>query len=543
MIRAAKLAVGGAALLAALVVPALSAHAAGGDQIATISAGATALVWQPAVAYERMTLTVSGPDGVFTREFDAATLPSLDLFGADGYALADGGYTWELVVTPALSGKVRNELARARQTGDESRLADLRRTGELPEPSVVSGHFRVHEGAFVPFGADEAESAGASAGAAAGPRSITGAAVTPMADATTISGDLSVYNSLCVGFDCLAAESYGSDTIRLKENTTRIHFDDTSSTAGFPNRDWRILANDQNSGGANKFAIEDSTGGLTPFTIEAGAVNNSLYVDTGARVGIGTATPVLNVHVNSSNTPAVRLEQNSSGGFTAQTWDLAGNEASFFIRDVTSGSRLPFRIQPGAASNSLTIEDDSDVGVGTLSPSKQLHVTRSNGTTGVLVQETSATLDNNRVLMEIVNNGRAQFRLRNTAEAAGLSWFVSAETGGNFGISREGTGALEVQVTPTGNMIITGNYTPDYVFEPDYPLMPIGELAEFIERERHLPNVPNAAEIAENGIVVNDFPMALLEKIEELTLYTIEQQRTIETLQTEVRELKESAAN
>ena len=66
------------------------------------------------------------------------------------------------------------------------------------------------------------------------------------------------------------------------------------------------------------------------------------------RIGFGTATPVLDLHVVSGNTPALRLEQDGSSGFTAQTWDVAGNEAVFFIRDVTSGSRLPFKIQPGA---------------------------------------------------------------------------------------------------------------------------------------------------------------------------------------------------
>src|SRR6185295_8366290 len=58
----------------------------------------------------------------------------------------------------------------------------------------------------------------------------------------------------------------------------------------------------------------------------------------------------------------------NAGGFTAQTWDVAGNEANFFVRDVTGGSRLPFRIRPGAPTSSVDISADGDVGIGTASP-------------------------------------------------------------------------------------------------------------------------------------------------------------------------------
>jgi hypothetical protein len=83
---------------------------------------------------------------------------------------------------------------------------------------------------------------------------------------------------------------------------------------------------------------------------------------------------VLDVHANTSDTPAIRLEQNNSGGFTAQTWDMAGNEANFFVRDVTGGSRLPFRIRPGAPTSSIDIAASGNVGVGTPSPAFPLDV-------------------------------------------------------------------------------------------------------------------------------------------------------------------------
>src|SRR5258708_31476582 len=187
---------------------------------------------------------------------------------------------------------------------------------------------------------------------------LLGATLIPSGKAAAdfvIADDLIVQGSACVGLDCVDGESFGFDTIRLKENNTRIKFDDTSTGTGFPNHDWQLTANDSASGGANKFSIEDITAATVPFTVTGSSPSNSIFVDSIGRVGFRTSTPVLDLHVNTSNTPAMRLEQNNSGGFTAQTWDIAGNEANFFVRDVTGGSRLPFRIRPGAPTSSIDI--------------------------------------------------------------------------------------------------------------------------------------------------------------------------------------------
>jgi hypothetical protein len=192
-----------------------------------------------------------------------------------------------------------------------------------------------------------------------------------------IPDDLIVQGSLCVGLDCVNNESFGFDTIRLKENNTRIKFEDTS-VGSFPTNDWQLTANESASGAQSKFSIEDITGARVPFTVEAGATTNSIYVDSTGRVGFRTSTPVLDLHVNTSNTPALRLEQNSSGGFTAQTWDIGANEANFFVRDVTGGSRLPFRIRPGAPTSSLDISADGDTGIGTASPVAKLDIRGTN---------------------------------------------------------------------------------------------------------------------------------------------------------------------
>jgi hypothetical protein len=68
----------------------------------------------------------------------------------------------------------------------------------------------------------------------------------------------------------------------------------------------------------------------------------------------------LGLKLKAADTPGLRLEQPASP-YTAQSWDIAGNEANFFIRDVTGGSRLPFRIRPGAATSSIDIYATSEV--------------------------------------------------------------------------------------------------------------------------------------------------------------------------------------
>ena len=133
-----------------------------------------------------------------------------------------------------------------------------------------------------------------------------------------IRDDLIVQGSACVGLDCVDGESFGFDTIRLKENNTRIKFDDTSTGAGFPNNDWQLTANDSASGGLNKFSIENTTVATVPFTIVGPAPTNSLFVDSSGRLGIKTAVPGLNIHIATGDTPAQRFEQTAASGFTAR---------------------------------------------------------------------------------------------------------------------------------------------------------------------------------------------------------------------------------
>lgn len=106
-----------------------------------------------------------------------------------------------------------------------------------------------------------------------------------------ILDDLIVSFSSCVGTSCQNGEDFGFDTLLLKDDVLRIRFVDTSNTASFPTNDWQITVNDDDSGTADRFSIDDIDGGTTPFTLEAGAPTGSLHVAADGRVGIGTTSP------------------------------------------------------------------------------------------------------------------------------------------------------------------------------------------------------------------------------------------------------------
>ncbi len=79
---------------------------------------------------------------------------------------------------------------------------------------------------------------------------------------------------------------------------------------------------------------------------------------------------------------------------------------------------------------------------------------------------------------------------------------------------------------------------PDYVFGKGHALMSLNNVKAFIDKNHHLPDVPSAKEVEENGVNVAEMQKVLLKKIEELTLYTIEQQRLIEELQEKIERLE-----
>lgn len=366
------------------------AQANSDSAVANISSAGSSVRWDLKAGFGSGTLTISAPDGrIFTREFKGGASPDFSLTDVHGERLPDGQYSYEIRLGPAMSKSAQDSLKAARGKDDEPESVRASRKRVAPTGLVQSGSFSVVNGSvMVPGTVEESGSQPATKAAVQmRPPAAATAAFARMAKRhhmallpdQVIPDDLIVQGSACVGLDCVNNEVFDFDTVRLKENNTRLQFNDTSISAGFPTTNWQIRAND--SGGGSSFlgfvdqgATGSSESGTIVFRTDAGAPANSLRVSSTGRIGIRTATPVLDVHANTSDTPAIRLEQNNSGGFSAQTWDIAGNEANFFVRDVTSGSRLPFRIRPGAPTSSLDISADGDVGIATAAPALRLEV-------------------------------------------------------------------------------------------------------------------------------------------------------------------------
>lgn len=350
--------------------------------------------------------------------------------------------------------------------------------------------------------------------------------------------DVIITFSLCVGNDCVNGENFGFDTMRLKENNLRIHFDDTSNSASFPSNDWRIVVNDTSNGGGSYFAIEDSTAGRIPFRVEAGSPVNSLYVDSSGDVGFGTATPVVNLHVRDGNTPTLRLEQDGSSGFTAQTWDLAGNESNFFIRDATHGSTLPFRVEPGAPSNMVYLDSTGRVGMGTTAPLAPLDVFGTSSTVGSgTLNETTLRLNN--------HDNRAIIAMGQGSD--GETWRIFTNTANSrIRMNRTGSSVQPFTLESNGDMVIAGSITTgsgntcaggcDAVFGEDYDLPSIQDHADFMRSNRYLMHVGPTAE--SGSFNLSEKVGGMLSELEYAHLYIAELHENQTRSENELTELR-----
>jgi hypothetical protein len=328
-------------------------------QQVAIQAGGDAATHAVAAGYRGVRLIITSPDGqVFEQRQTGA---SSNVFQIDTRLMPDGHYSYRLDFT--VNGSTGAADTRLAINADGR--AQSARPGTRA-PAEQGGTFLIQGGqVYFP-----------KASARSDDQDVPGKSAGPVPKDQVFADDLITQGSACIGLDCVNNESFGFDTIRMKENNIRIKFEDTSVGA-FPTTDWQLTANDSASGGLNKFSIEDITGARVPFTVEGSAITNSLYIDSTGRIGFRTGTPTLDLHVATGDTPAHRFEQTGASGFTAQTWDVAGNEANFFVRDVTGGSRLPFRIRPGAPTSSIDINALGNVGIGTASPWVKLDINKT----------------------------------------------------------------------------------------------------------------------------------------------------------------------
>lgn len=127
------------------------------------------------------------------------------------------------------------------------------------------------------------------------------------------------------------------------------------------------------------------------------------------------------------------------------------------------------------------------------------------------------------------------------------------KSNGNIGIGTtdpKSKLAVNGQIRATEVKVLADISVPDYVFAPDYDLRSLKDTKKYIEENSHLPEIPSAAEIGENGIDLGDMNMRLLKKIEELTLHQIDllekleqQHKQLAAQQERIKRLEEKSDN
>ena len=115
------------------------------------------------------------------------------------------------------------------------------------------------------------------------------------------------------------------------------------------------------------------------------------------------------------------------------------------------------------------------------------------------------------------------------------------DAGGNVGI---GTMNPDTKLTVNGTIhatevIVDLNIPADYVFKSSYKLMPLHEVEQYVKTNSHLPGIPSATEITKNGLSMGEMQNKLLQKVEELTLYVIQQDKSKKELERKYNALME----
>jgi hypothetical protein len=441
-------------------------------------------------------LTVAGPDGaVVRRQFAAGEAPTFALYGEDGQRLPDGVYTYEL---------------RA--------VRELRPRRSL----LLSGSVEVRDGSFVEPEARETSEEG-------------GLRAAFEAD-QVISDDLIVDGRACIGEECVDGDNI--TTLKLKAPDVRIVFDDTPD-GWSPSHDWMIEINDGLVGSHERFSILSAgEPGSTPFTIRGGAPDHSLYVTSTGNIGLGTSTPGAKLHLYGTATSDV-LGSAGPDPSAGPAFNFGYGGASFgrgagllnARPDASATAPNPSLRFLTANVQRMIITNTGNVGIGTSTPGATLEVASGE----IRIPGGTASASGSPTHFRWFADGKNYIR----------GTTLMADDGGSVGIGTVSPASkLHVNggdIRVSGGSFIDDGVTlfaPDYVFEPDYELMPLDEQAAFVRAEKHLPNVPNAAEIRASGLNLSQFQMRLLEKIEELTLYTLAQQEQIAALAAKVEALE-----
>jgi hypothetical protein len=263
--------------------------------------------------------------------------------------------------------------------------------------------------------------------------------------------------------------------------------------------------------------------------------NVAMIIDQSGSVGIGTTSPTSRIHgvttlsADTGNEIAYQLNYTTNKaagndtGLLINMTDTASPGTSYML-DVQQNSGSRFRIRNTGVvevnqylttqngNTTLNLQGGNDNSTPNLFPVTVSNATygQTSGSNGAIkiapiYNQASGTAANTDLLINRTE----------TAVGSGAQNLIDAQVGG----------VSKFRVDNVGNIFSAGTQlaVPDYVFEPNYNLMPLSDLADYVEANKHLPNIPSEADIKKNGINHSALLMGLLEKTEENTLYLIGQ--------------------
>jgi hypothetical protein len=289
---------------------------------------------------------------------------------------------------------------------------------------------------------------------------------------------------------------------------------------------------------------------------------NKFTIANDGKVGVGTTNPTKLLQVEGD-----ALFTNSSDCFvTVQT--IAGSNSGIYLRKGLVGTHwgiinqsgdLEFnKYYSGVESKRMVLTPTGNLGIGVENPDSKLQVNgKIKASEMGIVSAGDATLSIERFTD---SHGGIKFFETGDTQAQWMFPFFRGWESDNliirdekhykdvmtfeYGTGRVGIGTsnpthtLSVNGTIRSKEVIVNTGWSDFVFEDDYKLMPLNELEKFIEENNHLPEIPSAKEVEENGVSLGNMDSKLLQKIEELTLYILKQQKDLDDLVAKNREIE-----
>ena len=332
--------------------------------------------------------------------------------------------------------------------------------------------------------------------------------------------------------------------------------------------------NDDNSTNYGGIFYADGTTFGTNYGVYAVAANGGSNVAGyfGGDVEItGTlstgAQAISGSDLNSSNNIGM-FEVANPGIFGKNSLGFDGNEIQTYLDDTATGllylqfwgGDLNLTSAGGTTTmggdlnvsgNDLFVDADAnEVGIGTSAPLGKLHITQTENTESFYLDATAGTsteiMDINAGVMTTgqdiidlsMSTGSSNTAAFIEASNAGIKFQVNGDGHVGVGTAASSIYALQACGSIRAEEVIVETGWCDYVFEDDYNLMDLKDVASYIDANKHLPGIPAASVIESEGMPVAEMSANFMEKIEELTLYTIEQDRQIDNLNAQIEELK-----